>query len=125
MSQAFTFTVSAATHPKAPHLVQDQAQQAIISQNLQHDALWGWCVPQVVVAFEQFSGTAQLDHGSYPSQADFLSSPDYLQLQELALLDLHQKLSFAQKVFQQKVEAFYTEQGSPFHNPDYRLVQFQ
>lgn len=125
MAQEFSFTISATPHPKAAEaVIKDPQQLLVINQNLQLDSIWGWCVPRVTTTFDVFTGTSELDRGSYPSQAAFLTSPDYLQLQELAILDIHNKLSFAQKLFHQRVNAFYEAQGEPFQNPQYRLILF-
>lgn len=77
-----------------------------ISQNLEKDQLWGWCVPEVKAVFDIYTGVAQLAYGSYASEEDFKSSPDYEYLKESAIGEIKIKMDYVRKGFEQ-VEKFY------------------
>ncbi len=107
MSKEFTFEIKALKHDGDYLELKDLRRVEEISRNLERDQLWGWCIPEVRVTFDIFTGIAQLANGSYASEEDFKANPDYESLQELALRDIQMSMNTRRRMFKRKVEKHY------------------
>ncbi len=107
MSKGFTFEIKTSKHDGDYLKLKDLKRVEEISRNLEKDQLWGWCIPEVRVTFDIFTGIAQLADGSYASEEDFKASPDYEYLQELALRDIQFKMNMMRRIFKREVEKYY------------------
>lgn len=78
-----------------------------ISQNLEKDRVWGWCVPEIKAVFDKYTAVAQLAYGSYTSEEDFESSAEYEGLKETAINSIFMEMDVARRLFEREVEKYY------------------
>jgi len=87
--------------------IRDPKRVEEISQNLEKDPVWGWCIPEVRLRFDKFIGIAQLANVSYASEEDFKASPDCELLKEQAIEDMQWWMNQVQKAFEKEVIKYY------------------
>ncbi len=107
MARGISFEVGVAKETSNYLTSSDSKRVEKISQNLEKDRVWGWCVPEVKAVFDIYTGVAQLAYGSYTSEEDFKSSSDYEYLKELAIEDIKRTMELGRRLFEQEVEKFY------------------
>lgn len=126
MSRGFTFEVSARLNTvDYRKFLKDPQQVDKVSQNLEKSQLWGWCVPEVRAKFDKYVGVSQSTHGSYISEEDFRSSPDYEYLEEAAIRDIQFEIDSAKRIFKQTVEEYYENYGEKYNDVNKRLIRFE
>jgi hypothetical protein len=64
MSQGITFEVSASLNNSDYHqILKERRKIESVSQNLEKDQLWGWCVPKVKAIFDIYVEVAEQNYG--------------------------------------------------------------
>ncbi len=126
MSRKFIFKVSASLNELNYHtFLKDRQEIDKVSQNLEKSQLWGWCVPEIRIKFNNYNAVCQLSHGSYASEEDFRSSPDYDCLEEEAIHSIQFAMDSDRKAFKEIVEEYYKNHGEKYNDLNQRLVRFE
>jgi hypothetical protein len=107
MSHGFIFEISVLKNTLDYNLGSDPERIKQISENLEKDPLWGWCEPRVTVHFDKFTAVAGMAYGSFTSEEDFKSSPNYEYLKDVAVDNLRAHLDFAVEVLARKTEIYH------------------
>jgi len=107
MSSGITFEIRVLKNSTNYLTLSDPNRIEEISQNLEKDRVWGWCVPEVKAVFDKYTAVAQLAYGSYTSEEDFESSAEYEYLKETAINSIFMEMDVARRLFEREVEKYY------------------